>query len=55
MYKIHSNILLFYFLNLFSTNLSIQDHFTMQTSKLHITAHQTNMRAYSIQVCGTMY
>ena len=53
MYKIQNNILLSYFLNLFTTNLSIHDHFIRQASKFHITYHHTNVRAYSIQVYGT--
>ena len=53
MYKIHNNILTSYFLNLFTTNLSIHDHFTRQACKFHITSHHTNVRAYSIQVYGT--
>ena len=53
MYKIHNNILLSYFLNLFTTNFNIHDHFTRQASKFHITFHRTNVRANSIQVYGT--
>ena len=39
MYKILNNLLPSYFLNLFTTNLSILDHFTRQAFKLHITPH----------------
>ena len=53
MYEIHNNISPSYFLNLFTINLNIQDHFTKQTSKFYITSDHTNVRAYNIQVYGT--
>ena len=53
MHKIHNKIMPSYFLNLFTTNLSIHDQFTKQAFKLHITPHHTNVRAYSIQVYST--
>ena len=53
MHKIHNNILPSYFLNLFTSNLSIHDHFTRQASTFHITSHHTNVRPYSIQAFGT--
>ena len=55
MYKILNNILPSYFVSLFTTNLSIHDHFTRQASKFHMTSHHTNVRAYSIQVYGTKF
>ena len=55
MYKIHNNILPCYFINLFTINLNIHDHFTRQASKFHITSHHTNVRANSIQVYGTNF
>ena len=53
MYKINNNILPSYFLNVFTTNLNIHDHFTRQASKFHITSHHTNVRAHSNQIYGT--
>ena len=53
MYRIHNNILPSYFLNLFTTNLNINDHFTRQACKFHITSHRKNVRENSIQVYGT--
>ena len=50
MYKIHNNILPSYFLNLFTTNLSIRDHFTMQASKLHLTLQLSERRVFRFTV-----
>ena len=52
MYKISNCLLPTVFQNLFTLNSNVHDHKTKQSSKLHVTSHRTNSRAYSIQIYG---
>ena len=52
MYKISHCLLPTVFQNWFTLNSNVHDHKTRQSSKLHVTSHRTNSRAYSIKMYG---
>jgi hypothetical protein len=52
MFKMMHNLLPHFFQNMFKLNSEIHEHNTRQASKLHISSHHTNLRAFSIHIYG---
>jgi hypothetical protein len=52
MFRHHNHCLPNYFSNYFCVNSSIHDHFTRNSSKLHISFARTDVKKFQIRICG---